>query len=285
MPSEMWPHFVKFFHSVNRWFFGSLGTTPLGWFVENIVLFLATLVVTLIVVRLFRGKAAMTAHVKENVLIGSIVYVVVFVSLWGFLYTRSLIHAIYDDHESLVHKVKEVHQQGLATTGDIQGSLTAQLDTLKLENASLKNELERKRHYLDTNDPAFHDMVEVANAFRSWRAMIGWSAPCQIKITAPNETQALAMTVSALSNMAANCAVFGPSPTGTSPDVDKETFAGMKPDKLLIHAPRSDRAANELEMRLMGLFQVARSYDTPSDSPSNFVWLQFGTKTAFGRGR
>jgi capsular polysaccharide biosynthesis protein len=107
----MWPHFVNLLHRTGQYFLASLGTTKLDWFVENVVLFLATLGVTLLVVRVFRGRAAMTSHAQENLLIGLIVYVVVSIGLWGTLFMRSFIHTTFDDHMALGAKIAELKKK------------------------------------------------------------------------------------------------------------------------------------------------------------------------------
>jgi hypothetical protein len=64
---------------VRAWdsFLSALGTTGLGFGINNIWLAVLTAVATYIVTRLMRGPSEMKAHTKQNLLIGLIVYVVV----------------------------------------------------------------------------------------------------------------------------------------------------------------------------------------------------------------
>lgn len=109
--TSMWTHFVNLIHRSANSFFTSLGTNKLGWFIENVVLFLGTVAVTLVVVRIIRGRAAMTSHARENVLIGLIVYVIVSVGLWGLLFSRSLVQTTFYDHQLLAAKVVELRRE------------------------------------------------------------------------------------------------------------------------------------------------------------------------------
>src|SRR5258708_6308164 len=71
-------------------FLAALGTTGLGFFVSNIAIFVATLVVTCLVIWAFRGWPRMTSHARENVLIGVVVYCIVFVTVFLPIYCHHL---------------------------------------------------------------------------------------------------------------------------------------------------------------------------------------------------
>jgi len=71
-------------------FLSAIGTTGLGFFVSNILLFAATVLVTLAVIWAKKGKAAMIQHAAENLKIGVFVYCIVLVTAFGPVFCYQL---------------------------------------------------------------------------------------------------------------------------------------------------------------------------------------------------
>jgi hypothetical protein len=76
-------------------FLVALGTTGLGFFVSNIVLFVATLVVTHLVILARGGWPAMKGHAaKENIKLGILIYVLVLLTVFLPIYGYQLFYVI-----------------------------------------------------------------------------------------------------------------------------------------------------------------------------------------------
>src|SRR5260370_29038737 len=71
-------------------FLSAIGTTGLGFFVSAIAEFVATLIVTCIVIWIFRGRAAMKQHTAQNVTVAAIAFVIVFPILYGPIFYHQI---------------------------------------------------------------------------------------------------------------------------------------------------------------------------------------------------
>jgi len=183
-----------------------------------------------------------------------------FIALFAFI-----VRTVYQDHESLVHD----------------------RDSFAERNERLSAELERKRHFLDTTDPAFGNIVFVLRAFQQYRnAMQG--RPCVIWFSAPLDTLPMAFAIAQFSSTVSGCMTFGPTPPG-NPDLDEEATDGMIPGVVLLHADRDNQGANELALTLQAELNFRRSYKLLSKKFVHYqnqgkmnetvMWLQFGTGT------
>ena len=170
------------------------------------------------------------------------------------------------------------------TVYDIHQSLAETNRQLVASNSSLTAELEIRKHSISTSDPVFPNTIYMLQAFNIYRHALG-GAHCQIKVTAPPESGALASMIAQFSNSVSGCNTFGPMETRTNPDVEKETRDGMDPDLLILHADRGDKAADQLFMNLGNQIQMKRSYDLPPGSLKGFIWLQFGPNTKWNSDR
>jgi hypothetical protein len=248
----VWPAVISFLLRSWESFRNSLGTTSLG-FIAPLVVSVVSVVATLYFILREQGMAAMKISWKQDAWVALRVIVVVTVLVYGpiFLY-QGIVRTIYNDRQLAVQ--------------------------LAQQNTELSAKLEKKRHSLDTTDPVFPNTIYLLQAFSIYRHALG-GAPCQIKVTAPPESQAMANMVAQFSNSVSSCNTFGPLETRTNPDVEKETMDGMVPDLIVFHAARNDRAADQLFNGLGNQIQLKRSYEIPAGSPKHFVWLQFGTRT------
>lgn len=140
----------------------------------------------------------------------------------------------------------------------------------------LKAEIEYRKNNLDVTGPAFGNIMDTLNVFRTYRGKIGPNAECQIKITSPDQHSNIAVTIRSLANVGANCQVFGPSDTSIDPDLQEATVRGMVAGKIVFHAAKDALGATELYLLFSNYIPLTRSYDIPPGAPVNFIWLQFG---------
>jgi len=288
MLSPMWPHFVSFFHTVNHWFFGSLGTTPLGWFAENVVLFFLTVLVTLIVTLCLRGKEATTRHFKENVVIGVVSYVVIMLSLWGYLYFRSVYHSAYEDHEYFVEKVKNIRSGDQENLSGTSGGLKKQIEYFQRKNYALQAELEKRKHSMVAGDPAFQNTLSLLRAAQSYREGRKGQT-CVTYITAPPKSYEFAFAIQQIIGPG-NCAPFGPMPFDLHSGTEEEKLAMQDVQDMFIvcHVTKGDTVGEKFCSDLGNDLLVKISY-APLPNPEKhyrldrgagtekIVWLQFGT--------
>ncbi len=233
-------------------FRNSLGTTSLG-FIAPIIVSVVSVAAALYFILREQGMEAMKIRWEQDAWIALRVIVVVTVLVYGpiFLY-QGFVQTIYQDHQWAVRLAKQ--------------------------NTELSAKLERKRHSLDMTDPVFSNTIYLLQAFSIYRHALDGS-PCQIKVTAPPESQSMASMVAQFSNSVSSCNTFGPFETRSNPDVEKETMDGMVPGLIIFHAVRNDKAADQLFIALGNQIQLKRSYEIPPGSPKHLVWLQFGTRT------
>jgi len=164
----------------------------------------------------------------------------------------------------------QIHEQDLKKTMD--------RDELAAKVKNLENQLQFAQNNLDVSSPAANNAMYMMQAFRGYRGMIGGFKPvsCQIRLTAPPESNQIAMTVSAFSIQVTNCATFGPFDMNNSPDEERDTITGMVAGSIVFHSRRNDKAAFALYDNLSNLLPLKRSYDVPAGSPDHYIWLQFG---------
>lgn len=276
IPTAMWwSHFVNLLgHSWDA-MVRATGTTTLGFIIWTLALTAVGWAAT-VAVRWIELKRENTTSPFEKALLSSRlpgiflaggVFVLVLVVFWFFLALT-----VYRDHQSLVAENKKLADR----------------------NVTLSAELNWRKHNISTTDAVFPNIIYLLQAFQVYRGYIK-GAPCVIWITAPSDSLPLASTVAQFSNSVSGCSTFGPFPSG-NPDLDEDVMDGMVPSVIVLHAPRDDRAAGELEMRLGNLIQTRRSY-TPPKTPKprlyqslhqyteSFIWLQFGTNTKWNSER
>jgi NADH:ubiquinone oxidoreductase subunit 6 (subunit J) len=90
-------------------FLKALGDTALGFFVQNIEYFFATLLATHLVIWFIRGRAKMRSHAAENLLIGVVVYCIVLITIFVPIYCYHLFSTvpkqIWEEAEKNVHPI------------------------------------------------------------------------------------------------------------------------------------------------------------------------------------
>lgn len=179
------------------------------------------------------------------------------------------IRTVYRDHQALVNSVT----------------------SLSKKNAELTSKLEVRRHSMVTSDPVYGNTYYLLLAFDGYRhAQKG--KPCVLMLTEPRDgdpNNPLASIVAGFSNSVSDCFTFGPMDSSSDPDVDRRAKEGMVPNKIVFHAARNDKAAQNLLNALGSLFPMQRSYDLPSPverthiyripkpGQEDLIWLQFGT--------
>jgi hypothetical protein len=173
---------------------------------------------------------------------------------WLSLFGVSVVKVVYQDHQSLV----------------------ARNATLEKQISTLQHELDDRRYNLKLADPATGRMFAVIKAFSLYRHRIGAQASCKIEITSPRESFETAMNVGQLAWVGTLCPVFGPMDTSADPDVEMRATIGMQNDLVVFHMAKNE-SADTLYMDLGSILRLKRSYELPSGSPPNLLWLQFGT--------
>lgn len=165
-------------------------------------------------------------------------------------------------------------------------AVASALSRANREVREMREVIVAKTHYLDPKDPVFGNTVGVVGAFANFRQAIpGPPGACHVKLTAPPESEQMARLISRLASIGPDCEVYGPLPTKASVDFEKEATTGMVPDMIVFHAAKSEGAALTLFDSLSVLLPLRRSFEIPSDSPSNFVWLQFGSSVKWNSER
>lgn len=105
----MWHHLVSFLYQVWHNFLHSLGTTFLGW-ATPIVDSLLSIGFALYFISRREGREAMLRHWKQNAVITLKVGAAVTAVIYGTLLAYTVIQTVYDDHEYLVARAKQLQQ-------------------------------------------------------------------------------------------------------------------------------------------------------------------------------
>jgi len=105
--SHMWPHFLNLLARSWRLFLVWMGTTGLG-FLTPVVVFLLTVVVTLLVIAAQRGTDAMKDHWKETAALTVGATLCVMLLVYGPIFGWSVIRTVYSDHENLASRVTQL---------------------------------------------------------------------------------------------------------------------------------------------------------------------------------
>jgi len=187
-------HFMNLFARVFVNTYTFLGTSPGGIIAQVVLLFLT---------QVRRGWRTLN-YWKTEWRNGIKRAVFALAAVWAVVFMGCTVTTIYGDHISGV----EANKRLMAENNSLKGKLDATKDknapassALIQRNAELAAVLERKRNMLDLTDPAFSNMLQLQRAFGTYRRSIGFDAPCVIKITAPTETQEMALVVAQLANV------------------------------------------------------------------------------------
>jgi hypothetical protein len=256
---NIWHQFVNLLgHSWDA-MIRATGTTTLGFLVWTLA---ATLFgwLSTVAYKWFELRRDKSSQAFRKALAGSvwpgIFTTAFFAALVAISFGAFLVRTVYDLHQTLAY----ANQRLIAS------------------NANLSAELEIRKHSISTIDPVFPNTIYMLQAFNIYRHVLAGS-PCQIRVTAPPESAAMADMIAQFSNSVSDCSTFGPMDFRMNPDVEKETREGMARDLLVLHALRGDKAADQLFINLGNQIQMKRSYEIPPRSPKHFIWLQFGTNT------
>lgn len=139
----------------------------------------------------------------------------------------------------------------------------------------LQAEIEYRKHNLDVEGPAFGNIMDVINVFRSYRATIGQDAVCEIRITSPDNSN-IARQMSSLAVAGSNCRAFGPVNTSGDPEWRQATFDGMVSGKIKLNAAKDVPGAEQLFLNLRRYVQMEWDYRTFPGGSDHVIWLQFG---------
>jgi hypothetical protein len=111
--SELLSLLAKSFSAFTR----SFGTNNRGWFWSEISLPILLTLVTSTLIRIFRGRGAMSRYCRETALVGILAPIAVNVLLCP-LYIRNVVRAVYDDHQSLLSKNARLAQENEGLLGE-----------------------------------------------------------------------------------------------------------------------------------------------------------------------
>ena len=160
----------------------------------------------------------------------------------------------------------------------------AQNATLTADNATLRKDLNWRKHNISTTDAVFPNLIYMLQAFVFFkRDMNGTS--CILYFSAPKETAPLASVMAQLAGPLSGCSPLGPV-SADDPDLDQEVIDGMVTDAIVVHAAKGEKAADKLFTTLGNQIQLKRSYrllrnpkersSSPVQNQQHLVWLQFG---------
>ena len=197
--------------------------------------------------RLFVGFRANRWHGVIQALRSASIYTI---AVWAILFLIGVGRFIYRDHTSYVtantalkRANKELSSQKSANVTDSQFAIS-----FDNEYASISN---------------------IVQAFRM--LMPQQSKMCWAKITAPRENRQIAQVLSSLG--ATFCRVDAPYDPA---EPDDEALRGSLKDTILVHMKKTVPDRSSFVTALGNVFSVRRTYDLPSGSPDELVWIQIG---------
>jgi hypothetical protein len=131
------------------------------------------------------------------------------------------------------------------------------------------------------NNPSVENVRFLQRGFSDFAKSVGPSDPCLVKITAPEDSRMMAsdfaqLALIAFSSIGSKCKVEGPGNLDVDPDTRALAIPGMVSGKVIFHADRNQKGAEKLFNELSFNTPMQKSFEIPSNVPSNYVWLQFG---------
>jgi hypothetical protein len=105
--SAMLQHAERFIYRVCGAFFGSLGTTALGFFVP-LIISAVSIGITLTIIFRRRGKEGVKQHWQESVTTAAWVSVTVLFAVYGTIFAWNIIKEVYVDHATLVQEKSDL---------------------------------------------------------------------------------------------------------------------------------------------------------------------------------
>ena len=242
--SPLWrPHMFNLFSQSWRELMRAFSNSSLGFVLFNIALPLVVGILSAFYSRYFEKNPWLEASKRAS--IAALVALFATFILTGGAYIWTLVSVAYESHESLVRSKTE----------------------LLRSNTKMEEEIRNNKHFMD--------VLQAFTVYRLRIAVKNYSS-CQIKTTAPNETQSKATMVSQMASMATQCPTYGPMDSNMSPEVREETENGMVDGIVIFHARKGDKAADELYGILGSTLPLRRSYEVPPRVSEHFLWLQYG---------
>jgi hypothetical protein len=253
---QMFLHGAHFVWRVLIHYTGSISSNILGYFAPFVAI---VLLFTAAHYREFSHPSSLFRQVAASLKTGGKPW---FILVYSLIFAWAAISEAWSDHYSRV--------------------------TLQAQYNQLADQLKHKRQMLDTNDPAFGNIIYLLQAFDIYRhARQG--VPCFIRVTAPvprSDSAGLASAFAQFSNSVSDCSTSGPDMLfELNPDLEKEAKGGMVADAIVFHAAKDDKAADQIFTALGNQIRLVRSYELPAkpvmkvrnqDLPIT-IWLQFGT--------
>jgi hypothetical protein len=167
-----------------------------------------------------------------------------------------------------------VYAQSQAEVNRLKDNLKA----VTAERDSAQTALDGRKNNLRSGDVAFDNMLQTFRAFLLFRMSLGAGTTCQITVTAPDETHAIASVVAQLASVASRCLVLGPDFLKlATPEAERQAKNGMTEGAVILHMPKSFKNEVAINDALRGILRLKRVYDLPAGTPQNAIWLQFGT--------
>jgi hypothetical protein len=103
-PLEWREHLFNLLSQAFGMFTALQSSNTLGWVLNTIVSSSFTIILTLLLVGVIRGKSAMKQHSLETAAIALLALFGQIVAIYGPIYLHSVVRTVYEDHQSLVAK-------------------------------------------------------------------------------------------------------------------------------------------------------------------------------------
>jgi hypothetical protein len=150
---------------------------------------------------------------------------------------------------------------------------------LREESRRLSSDIQDRKLNIRVEEPAYEHMKVVYSMYARFRSTIGANRPCEIRITAPNDSGTSVPIIRQLGDPAggaARCAAFGPMIMNMDPKEEELASGGMEPGMLIIHTRKDQVGSLALYDALASYLPVKRSFAMPKNSPKTLIWFQFG---------
>jgi hypothetical protein len=220
-------------------FLTHVGTTEAG-FLSPIIVSILSVIGTLVCIRFLQGKEAMLKHWWENAAITALITLVVLLVVYGPQLGWQFAQTIYEDHQSLVERNRELLGQG-------QGNPYA--------------------------IPLNNQYAATINTLSAFKSLTGNGHKCIIRISYPDKSSQQSATVLRSLASVVDCnmdEIRLDEPRGMLIEKDFKSIPGT----ILIRSRRKD--VSGFATALGNAFNVKISEDLPPKEAMDLVWLQIG---------
>lgn len=133
-----------------------LGTNEPGWIVSVLASSTLTIILTVVLIWIIRGTAAMKQHWIDTAVIGLLAVVGQIIILYGPIYLRNLTSVVYDDHQGLV---REIGEQRKENSGLIDERAKLKIQVEDLQRGKVKGTAARGLQQIAVPPETIHDAL------------------------------------------------------------------------------------------------------------------------------